>query len=32
VVLVTNHTRYSAVVPVAEGTLTSKDLVLEVAP
>jgi PTS system beta-glucosides-specific IIC component len=30
VVLVTNHTRYAAVVPVAEGTLTSKDLVLEV--
>ncbi|HSK35009.1 MAG TPA: beta-glucoside-specific PTS transporter subunit IIABC [Propionicimonas sp.] len=30
IVLVTNHGRYAAVVPVAEGTLTSKDLVLEV--
>jgi PTS system beta-glucosides-specific IIC component len=30
VVLVTNASRYAAVVPVAEGTLTSKDLVLEV--
>lgn len=30
VVLVTNHNRYAAVVPVAEGTLTSKDLFLEV--